>query len=76
MKPSDRAWLFLGGGVIAYEVLALDGELMSEAVDRYLEARPWLTRTVIATVALLLINVLPARFDPLAQIALVWKALD
>jgi len=76
VKPSDRAWLFLSGGVVAYEVLALDGELMSEAVDRYLEARPWLTRAVIVTVALHLLNVLPQSLDPLARFASLWKALD
>jgi len=76
VKPSDRAWLFLSGGVVAYEVLALDGELMSEAVDRYLETRPWLTRAVILTVAAHLLNLLPQRLDPLAQLALTWKAFD
>jgi len=76
VKPSDRAWLFLSGGVVAYEVLALDGELMSEAVDRYLEARPWVTRVVILTVAAHLLNLLPQRLDPLAQLALIWKAFD
>jgi len=76
MKPSDRAWMFLAGGVVAYEILALDGELMSEAVDRYLEARPIVTRAIVITVAAHLLNLIPRRLDPLAQLALLWKALD
>jgi hypothetical protein len=76
MKPSDRAWMFLAGGVVAYELLALDNELMSEAVDRYLESRPILTRSVIITVALHLLNVLPKQIDPLAQLAELWKVMD
>lgn len=71
MKPSDRAWLVLAGSVIAYEALAADGELMSEGVDRYLEARPWLTRAVIAAVGLHLCNVLPGVVDPLHWLSAV-----
>lgn len=64
MRPADRAWLALAGGVIAYDVLAPDGETLSEAVDRWLEHHPWLTRAVIMTVARHLVNELG--LDPLA----------
>ena len=73
MKPSDRAWLALAVGVAGYEVLARENELLSEAVDRYLEARPCVTRAVIITVAAHLLNLLPTRLDPLAQLTLLRK---
>ena len=73
MKPSDCAWLGLAVGVAAYEALARDGELMSEAVDRYLEAHPLVTRCVVVTVAAHLLNLLPQRLDPLALVASIWK---
>lgn len=64
MRTADRAWLVLGAGVVGYDLSARDGELMSEAVDRYLLRRPWLTRAVIAVTAAHLANVIPARCDP------------
>ena len=73
MKPSDRAWLALAVGVAGYEVLARENELLSEAVDRYLEARPCVTRAVIITVAAHLLNLLPTRLDPLALLASLGK---
>ena len=73
MKPSDCAWLALTVGVAGYEVLARENELLSEAVDRYLEARPCVTRAVIITVAAHLLNLLPTRLDPLAQLTLLRK---
>jgi len=67
LRPGDTAWLALAAGVVAWEIAG--AELLSEAVDRYLEAHPWLTRAVIAIVALHLANLLPERLDPLHQIA-------
>ncbi|MDD7813717.1 hypothetical protein PP713_14195 [Mycobacterium sp. CSUR Q5927] len=65
MKSADRAWLTLGAGVIAWDATCPAGCTLSEAVDYYLERRPWLTRAVVALVALHLINALPSRLDPL-----------
>jgi hypothetical protein len=36
-----------------------------DGADRYLDARPWLTRLVIAATALHLLNITPKRMDPL-----------
>lgn len=68
MRPSDAAWITLGTGVLVYEALAKDQELLSHGVDRYLETHPWLSRGVVALVALHLLNLLPPIVDPLAQI--------
>ena len=65
MRAADKAWLALAGGILAYEIRAPRGELMSEGVDRYLEAHPWLTRAVVAAVVGHLLNVLPGPLDPL-----------
>lgn len=64
MRPADRAWLALAGGVVAWDFFAPDEETLSEGVDRYLERHPWLTRAVIMTVARHLVNELG--LDPLA----------
>jgi hypothetical protein len=66
LRPSERAWLALGVGVLAYDVCAPDGETLSEGVDRWLEAHTWITRVVILTVARHLGNELTADIDPLA----------
>jgi len=65
IRPGTIAWAAAVGGILAYEVLAPDDELMSEAVDRALQRYPWTTRILIATLGLHLANLLPERIDPL-----------
>lgn len=65
MRPADKAWVVLGLGILVYNVMAMDDELMSEAADRYLKFHPWLTRVIVGLVAAHLCNVLPRRLDPL-----------
>ncbi|QFG11457.1 hypothetical protein I5G87_gp33 [Mycobacterium phage Ekdilam] len=69
MRCADRAWLALGAGVVAYEVAAPRGELLSEGVDRYLTRRKWTTRVVVVGLAAHLLNLIPQRFDPLTRLA-------
>ena len=38
MRAADKAWVTLAVGILAYEIAAPRGELMSEGMDRYLEA--------------------------------------
>ena len=65
LRQGDLGWLGLAAGVVAYELAADDGELLSEAVDRYLTHRPVLTTTVIAVTAAHLANLIrPAELDP------------
>jgi hypothetical protein len=74
---ADTAWIVLAVGVVAYELGAPQGELMSEGVDRYLtrrpgrrrDLRPWVTRAVITTTAAHLLNLLPQRVDPFYRVA-------
>jgi hypothetical protein len=68
MRYSTKAWLGLGAYVVTTEVCAPDGELLSQAVDRWLEKRPGRTVSVLTIVAtaLHLLNLLPERYDPFA----------
>jgi hypothetical protein len=53
----------LAAGVMAYEIVCDEGELLSEGVDEWLAAKPILTRAVIAALALHLGNALPVHYD-------------
>jgi hypothetical protein len=68
-----QAWAVLAGGVVLYEVLCDEDELLSVVVDRWLESRPVVTRLAIGAVALHLLNLLPPYADPLAK--RTWKGL-
>lgn len=58
LRPADYAWMTLIAGVVAWEALAPQGELLSEGVDRQLLRHPILTRTVILLTAAHLLNAL------------------
>lgn len=64
MRAGSKAWLALGIGVVVYEFASREGELLSEAVDRYLEEYPVVTTAAIVLTAMHLLNVLPERVDP------------
>lgn len=59
-----NAWLAIALGVTVYEAAAPKGELLSEGVDRALEAHPFLTHAAIGVTALHLLNILPPKLDP------------
>lgn len=68
MKRADRGWLGLAVYVAVHNIRAAGrgDEMLSEAVDRYLERQPLLTYFVVSAVALHLLNKLPPFADPLA----------
>lgn len=74
-RPSDGvlAWAALGGAVVIYEMLCVEGELLSEVADRALIAHPYLTRLGIGLVALHLVNAIPPRVDPIHQLAVLMR---
>lgn len=61
MRPSEKAWLGLAAGVLAYEVACPSGETLSEGVDGWLEhenrAVRYGTHLVIGATALHLANI-------------------
>lgn len=69
MRPGDRAWLALAAGVIAYEAWAPNGELLSQACDRYRQRHPVLSHLIILYIPLHLARLWPERIDPLTQLA-------
>ena len=67
VKPeltAGRAWGVMAAGIVAYELAAPQGELLSEGVDRALEHNRLLTTAAIGVTALHLLNVIPPRYDP------------
>lgn len=78
MRPSEKAWLALGGAVLVYEVLAGEGELLSEAFDRFLDRHPVLVWVGTVITAAHLLNILDAhpalrRVDPYGHLPLLSK---
>lgn len=67
MRPAKWAWAALLIGVVGYELLAKDGELLSEEVDRWLVDHPVVTTTAITLTAAHLLNALPTWADPWAM---------
>lgn len=63
MHAADKAWLALAAGVVTYNLLAEDGELLSEGADRYMLTHPWLTRGAALVLAGHVCNVWPSRLD-------------
>ncbi len=68
-RTAREAWIALLVLIGAWEVLAPPGQLLSEELDILVERWPVTTRVLVLLVALHLINWLPARFDPLHQLA-------
>src|SRR4029453_14872297 len=64
MRNSDRAWLALAGGVAAYDLIATDNELLSDAARRYFKSQPVATASMILMIGLHLIGGLPHWCDP------------
>lgn len=67
-----QAWVALFVAVGIHEVFSNPGELLSEEVDRQLEAHRWLTILFGVVTVAHLYNILPNRIDPyhwLARIA-------
>lgn len=69
VRSGDWAWCVVGVGVLTYDVVCPKQELLSEACDRYLTARPVLTHAVVLYVAAHLLNLMPQRLDPLHRLS-------
>lgn len=61
-----QAWAIMAAGILCYELSCDEDELLSRVVDGWLITHPVLTRTVIATVALHLLNAIEP-CDPLTM---------
>jgi hypothetical protein len=65
----------MGAGIVGYEILCEDEQLLSVIVDEWLVSHPVVTRFTIAAVALHLINALPPAIDPVSQQFILWRKL-
>lgn len=61
---AKRGWIAMGLGILAYELACPQGELLSEGVDKALNAHPLITRAAIGVTALHLANLIPDTIDP------------
>lgn len=64
MRCAERALLSFGIAVLAYEIVAPPGELLSHAVARIHDAHPWLTPAVVIVTAAHLLEWIPPAVDP------------
>ncbi|USC17052.1 hypothetical protein [Rhodococcus sp. 11-3] len=71
----ERAWAWLAGGVIAYEIMADEDQLLSNAVDRWLKSHPLATHVAVVVTAAHLLNLIPERLDPFHHISLLGAVL-
>jgi hypothetical protein len=75
VRPSDRAWLALGVGVLTYDVACRDGEMLSQASARYAREHPVAAYAVVAAVALHLVDRIPAAVDPIHWVGIGLRGL-
>jgi hypothetical protein len=74
VRSSERAWVVLIIGIVGYEILAKEGELLSEQIDRWLERHKLFTTAAITITAAHLLNWLPARLDPFHLVSSVRRS--
>ena len=68
LRPSTKAWAGLVAGVVCYDLLAPEGETLSEGFDTFLEEHPAVAwGATVLTVAHLL-NIIPQRYDPIHRV--------
>lgn len=65
MRPSDKAWIAVGVGVLSYDALCPEGDTLSEAADRYMLRHPWLVRGVAFALAAHVCNLAKPEADPI-----------
>lgn len=61
---AGKAWAGLAAGVVAYDLLCPEGQMLSEGVDRGLEQHRLATGLAVGVTALHLLNVFPQNLDP------------
>lgn len=68
MKPATKAWLAIGVGVAAYDLLSPKGETLSERMNEWSIEHPIVTHLAIGYLALHLSGRIPDQIDPLTII--------
>jgi membrane protein implicated in regulation of membrane protease activity len=65
LQYDDYGWLAVGAVVLAAEIAAPPGRLLTEGACRYKRRRPITWTAVVMTTALHLVGWLPKRVDPI-----------
>jgi hypothetical protein len=63
LQASDKAWITLGIGVLLYDVIAPEGQTLSEGADRYMLHHKWVTRGVGIALVAHVCNFVSPQFD-------------
>lgn len=77
MGTGEKAWAVLVGGIIVYEAITPEEDMLSRAVDRALVKHPVMTTAAISLTALHLLNVME-RMGPFGKLdpwvlAFAWR---
>src|ERR1700757_4578087 len=75
MRNSDRAWVALASGVAAYDLIATDDELLTNAARRYFKSQPIATVSMILVTGLHLIGGIPSWCDPITLTFAAYRRL-
>jgi hypothetical protein len=71
LRAADKAWLVLAAGILAWDIVCEDDEMLTEASRRYAKAHPVVAHAVVASVALHLTDLVRPRWaDPIHIIGL------
>lgn len=68
MLTAKRGWTLLVAGIVLYEALCIEDELLSRGFDRLLERHPVWPRLAVILIAAHLVNFIPERVDPVAKL--------
>src|ERR1700749_2718452 len=75
MRNSDLAWVALAGGVAAYDLIATDDELLTNAARRYFKSQPIATVSMILVTGLHLVGGIPPWCDPITLTFAAYRRL-
>jgi hypothetical protein len=65
---AEHGWAVLGAGVLVYEVLCAENEMLSHGFDRLIAKHPFWPRILVFLVAGHVANAIPAKYDPVSRI--------
>jgi hypothetical protein len=65
LGAGELAWATLGLGVITYNTLTAEGQMLSQQADRWIDRHPILTRAIVGIVAAHVANAAPPQVDPI-----------
>lgn len=68
-----NGWWATGALIVFFELTCPPGQTLSEGADLWIEKHPYRTRLLVLLLAAHVSNLLPAKVDPIHQLALILK---